>query len=156
MLMRLESSTIARTGKTVAFDYDGERVSALEGETIAAALAAAGRDTYRHTRTGNRRGLYCGMGSCFECLVSVDGRQGQRACMTKVAHGMSVFAQDSERARACGLTPLASEPVDATSREIAIDLLVVGAGPAGLAAARAARARGASVIVIDERSMAGG
>ena len=154
--MRLESSTIARTGKTVAFDYDGERVSALEGETIAAALAAAGRDTYRHTRTGNRRGLYCGMGSCFECLVSVDGRQGQRACMTKVAHGMSVFAQDSERARACGLTPLASEPVDATPREIAIDLLVVGAGPAGLAAARAARARGASVIVIDERSMAGG
>src|SRR5476649_2502179 len=119
MLMRLESSTIARTGKTVAFDYDGERVSALEGETIAAALAAAGRDTYRHTRTGNRRGLYCGMGSCFECLVSVDGRQGQRACMTKVAHGMSVFAQDSERARACGLTPLASEPVGAAPRQIA-------------------------------------
>ncbi|MDN7183484.1 FAD-dependent oxidoreductase [Caballeronia sp. SEWSISQ10-4 2] len=154
--MRLESSAIVPAERTVSFDYDGERVSALEGETIAAALAAAGRDIYRHTRAGNRRGLYCGMGSCFECLVSVDGRQGQRACMTKVADGMSVFAQDSERARACSLAPLASEPVDAAPREIAIDLLVVGAGPAGLAAACAARARGASVIVIDDRSMAGG
>src|SRR5580704_13363120 len=124
MFMRLESSTIIPIERTVAFDYDGERVSALEGETIAAALAAAGRDLYRHTRAGNRRGLYCGMGSCFECLVSVDGRQGQRACMTKVAHGMSVLTQDSEDARAGGLMPLASEPAEAAPREIAIDLLV--------------------------------
>ena len=154
--MRLESSTIVPVEKTVEFDYDGERVSALEGETIAAALAAAGRDVYRHTRAGKRRGLYCGMGSCYECLVSVDGRQGQRACMTKVAHGMSVLAQDSEDALADGLMPLASEPAEAAPREIAIDLLVVGAGPAGLAAACTARARGASVIVIDDRPMAGG
>lgn len=154
--MRLKNLHIAVTGRPIAFEYDGERVSALQGESIAAALAAAGRAIYRETRAGERRGLYCGMGNCFECLVCVDGRHGQRACMTKAADGMQVAAEGTARANACAQAPLAPSPGGTQPREVVVDVLVAGAGPAGLAAACAARSRGASVEVIDERPLAGG
>ena len=78
------------TGRPVRFWYDGKAVEGLEGETLAAALAASGIREMRHTRGGERRGLYCGMGACFDCLVTVDGRASQRACLTKVAEGQQV------------------------------------------------------------------
>ncbi|RDK02982.1 FAD-dependent oxidoreductase [Paraburkholderia lacunae] len=154
--MRLRNSHITAVGKPISFDYDGERISALEGESIAAALAGAGRGVYRETRAGERRGLYCGMGHCFECLVSVDGKEAQRACMTKAAHGMRVEVLRMSHTDTCTYVPLAPAPEGGEPREVALDVLVVGAGPAGLSAACAARSRGASVEVIDERPMAGG
>lgn len=66
-------------------------VEAYEGETIAAVLLAA--DTWRFRRTrrrGEPRGLYCGMGMCFECLVTVDGVAAVRACLTPVTDGMRI------------------------------------------------------------------
>lgn len=154
--MRLKSPHIVPSGRPIRFDYEGERIDALEGESIAAALANASRNRYRETRAGERRGLYCGMGNCFECLVCVDGKAGQRACMTKVADGMEVVAHGTARADGATHGPLAPQPHGAQPREVALDVLVVGAGPAGLAAACAARSRGASVEVIDERPLAGG
>jgi hypothetical protein len=64
---------------------------AYEGETVAAALLADGRRAFRRTvRRGEPRGLLCGMGVCFDCLVRVDGRPNVRACQTPVAEGMRV------------------------------------------------------------------
>ncbi len=69
---------------------DGEAIAAYEGETIAAALLAAGRRTFRHTAPGGSpRGIFCGIGVCFDCLVTVDGSQ-IRACVTPVRDGMRV------------------------------------------------------------------
>ena len=65
-------------------------MSALEGETVAAALTAAGIRTLRTNERGEPRGVFCGMGVCFDCLVRIDGRASQRACMTKVAGGMRI------------------------------------------------------------------
>lgn len=154
--MRLRSSTIAPAGAAIEFEYDGAKVSALDGETVAAALSAAGVIEYRNTRSGARRGLYCGMGCCFDCLVSIDGRTGQRACLTKAVRGMRVLSQDRPAGAADSLAPLLPNPDAAAPPQIATDVLVVGAGPAGLAAARAARRRGARVIVLDERLQSGG
>ena len=56
--------------------------------------------------TGAPRGLHCGMGACFDCVVTVDGRIGQRACMTKVADGMVVTGDAT-----LPLAPLGDEPV---------------------------------------------
>jgi predicted molibdopterin-dependent oxidoreductase YjgC len=78
----------------IRLTYDGEPLSALEGQTIAAALLAAGHRAWRVTsRQGEPRGLFCGMGVCFDCLVSVDGRPNVRACQTAVAEGMRVQTQ---------------------------------------------------------------
>jgi len=71
-------------------EVDGQLIPAQHGQTIAAALAAAGRRVLRRTGSGAPRGLFCGMGVCFECLVSVDGIAEKRACMTPARPGMRV------------------------------------------------------------------
>jgi predicted molibdopterin-dependent oxidoreductase YjgC len=80
----------AARGEPFALDVDGQPVTAYQGETVAAALIAAGYRTFRHTAHGLPRGLFCGMGVCFDCLVTVDGRPHVRACLTLVQPGMRV------------------------------------------------------------------
>ncbi|MBK3802920.1 FAD-dependent oxidoreductase [Azospirillum brasilense] len=154
--MRLEHPSVRRDGALIEITYDGERIPALAGETVAAARAAHGVAAYRHTRDGGRRGLYCGMGACFECLVTVDGKASQRACLTKVAEGQVVRSQPPAGTAADPLAPLVPPPQGAAPEERTPDLLVLGAGPAGLAAAEAAARRGADVVVLDERPQSGG
>ena len=70
---------------------DGEPAEAYPGETVATLLLALGRQTLRHTdHLHAPRGLFCGMGVCFDCLVTVDGQANVRACMTPVQAGMTI------------------------------------------------------------------
>jgi predicted molibdopterin-dependent oxidoreductase YjgC len=71
-------------------EINGRTIQVRAGQTLAAALIAAGTTTFRQTPTHEPRGLFCGMGVCFECLVTVDGISDQRACMTLVQPGMKV------------------------------------------------------------------
>lgn len=155
MSARLTHPSITPAGRPVRFWYDGKPVDGLEGETIAAALAAGGIKEMRHTRGGERRGLYCGMGACFDCLVTVDGRTSQRACLTKVGDGQQVRSTQPAGTPEDPLRPLAPAPAGEPAR-LQVDVLVVGAGPAGLSAALAARQAGATVLVLDERIESGG
>ena len=41
-------------------------------------------------KAGEPRGLYCGMGVCFDCLVTIDDCFGVRACLQQVRDGMQV------------------------------------------------------------------
>lgn len=76
---------------TLHFRYDGSVYEALKGETIAAALLASGVRTLRvHEETGAPRGIYCNIGHCFECRVTVDEVPGVRACLTLVKDGMDI------------------------------------------------------------------
>lgn len=81
-------------GKRLSFLFDGQPISAFEGETVAAALLAAGRRVLRTTAVTNTpRGVFCGMGVCFDCLVVIDGELSRRACMTFAREGMRVETQ---------------------------------------------------------------
>ena len=76
---------------TVRFWLDGEPCTAPEGQSLVAALV--GNGAWRMSRnavTGAARGPHCGMGVCFECVVSVDGRGGVRSCMERVRDGARV------------------------------------------------------------------
>ena len=86
--MRIEADT--QRGQAVSIIVDGVPVQAYGGETIAGALIANGWRAWRYTPQGHPRGLFCGMGVCFECTVTVDGVAGVRACMTPVVDGMVV------------------------------------------------------------------
>jgi glycine/D-amino acid oxidase-like deaminating enzyme len=132
----------------VRITFDGTAIEALPGETVAAALAAADVVSVRQSKSGAPRGPFCGMGVCFDCLVTVDGRPNQRACLTKVAAGMDV--------RSAPKSANKLPPPPGAADEIECDVLVVGAGPAGLSAARALARAGAKVVVADERLLPGG
>jgi predicted molibdopterin-dependent oxidoreductase YjgC len=81
----------AARGERITFTVDDDTVEAFEGETIAAALLAAGRRSLRRTwLTGAPRGLFCCMGICFECVVEVDGEMNVPSCVTLVKPGMRV------------------------------------------------------------------
>lgn len=86
------------------FLFEGTAVTARAGDTVAAALLAAGHWTLRRTPAGGRpRGPFCMMGVCFDCLVEVDGIPDRQACMIQVRDGMRVRRQD-------GAARLADEP----------------------------------------------
>jgi len=78
------------TGLPFTFTLDGAPVDALPGDTIASALYAAGIRAWRRARPGDERGLLCGIGLCFDCLVTVDGAANLRACLVAARPGMKV------------------------------------------------------------------
>lgn len=78
-------------GRPVQITVDGETLQAYEGESLAAVLLAAGRRVFRHAdQGGDPRGIFCGMGICYDCLVTVSGQEHVRACMTPVQDGMQI------------------------------------------------------------------
>jgi predicted molibdopterin-dependent oxidoreductase YjgC len=71
--------------------FDGREVTAHAGQTVGAALLDAGIRYWRTTRNhGRPRGLFCGIGICYDCLLTVDGSANQRACLVPVVDGMKV------------------------------------------------------------------
>ena len=73
------------------FRLDGRRIDVDDGDTVASAAFRAGVRTFsRSLKSHRRRGLYCGTGDCANCLVTVDGMPGERACVTPARDGMRV------------------------------------------------------------------
>ena len=85
-------------GATLTFKVDGREVRARDGDTVAAALLAAG---IKHIRTtpvsGAPRAPYCLMGVCFDCLVTIDGVGSRQACLVPVHDGMTIETQLGKR-----------------------------------------------------------
>ena len=129
-----------------------QALDARPGDSIAAAMIDAGIEVFRQTESGKPRGLFCGMGVCQECRVHIAGRGTIRACMSPLTEAVEIQGQ--------GPAVRPDAPSQESPGPVAInaapDVLVVGAGPAGLAAAEASAARGLSVVVLDERPKAGG
>jgi len=81
--------------RVVRFTFDGLEYQGLEGEPIAAALAAAGIRVIRHSeRFGRPRGVFCAIGHCYECRVTVNGERNVRSCLTPLREGMVVQSQE--------------------------------------------------------------
>lgn len=79
----------------IRFTLDGEDMSARAGQSIAGALIARGVLSWRRTRIGDRpRGVFCGIGACFDCLVTVNGEPNVRACLSQVGEGDRVERQE--------------------------------------------------------------
>ena len=89
---------LAEAGAPVAITVDGKAISARTGDTVAAALLAAGIGHCRTTPvSGAPRAPYCLMGVCFDCLVTIDGVGSRQACLVAVREGMAVETQLGKR-----------------------------------------------------------
>ena len=79
----------------IAFTLDGTAITAAEGQSIAAALIAGGVVSWRRTRFDDRpRGVFCGIGACFDCLITVNGEPNVRACLVQVREGDCLERQE--------------------------------------------------------------
>ncbi len=74
----------------ITLSINGAPVTVPAGTMVSAAVAIAGITTFRRSVTGEPRGPLCGMGICFECRVTVNGRSHVRSCQLPCAHGMEV------------------------------------------------------------------
>ncbi|MDR3669826.1 MAG: (2Fe-2S)-binding protein [Holophaga sp.] len=84
--------------ESLTFTFDGKPLAAAPGDSVAAALLAAGVVAFRHSAVGGEpRAPYCLMGICFDCLVTIDGIANQQSCQVDVAQGMTVQSQHGLR-----------------------------------------------------------
>ena len=94
--MRLEEHPVLDfdRGEEVVFYYNGQPKTRINHETIAPAQHAAGIPTQGHTPQLHRpRGLFCAIGNCSSCFMTVDGEPNVRVCVTRVKAGMKVEEQ---------------------------------------------------------------
>ncbi len=155
--MRLEKHPILsfQRGESFTFTFDGKPMTAFGGESIAAALHAAGHKTLSHSLRHERpRGFFCAIGKCSSCMMEVDGIPNVKTCLVLAEPDMEVRTQTGwGELRAVPkkrLYPRRELPALKT------DVAVVGAGPAGLSAAIYASRHGARVMVFEENSQIGG
>jgi predicted molibdopterin-dependent oxidoreductase YjgC len=87
---------MAGAGRRIGFSFDGRELFAAPGSTIASALLANGVRSWRRSRaTGQPRGLLCGIGTCFDCLVDVGEERAVRACLRLLCDGDAVATSAS-------------------------------------------------------------
>jgi NADPH-dependent 2,4-dienoyl-CoA reductase/sulfur reductase-like enzyme len=140
-----EPPQVAVNGQALAFD---PRIS------TAAALALTQTSILRRSVGGQPRGPVCGMGVCFECRLTLDGQPQRLSCQLPARAGMEIQTADWP-ASGAGHTPtkVTEQARDATKK---YDVLVLGAGPAGVAAACAAGEAGQRVGIVDDNPDWGG
>jgi len=142
-------------GKQISFTCDGKSVNAFEGETIAAALHAAGIKTLSHSVKEERpRGFFCAIGKCSSCMMQVNGVPNVKTCMVLAEEGMDVKSQTG-----WGKLGLADAKRGYERKKIPVietEIAIVGAGPAGLSAALYASRFGAKCMVFEENTQVGG
>ena len=138
--------------RRVSFTFNGKPLSGYTSDSIASALHANNVKIFsKSLRYGSPRGFFCGIGKCSSCLMEVNGVPNVRTCIAPLTENVSVQMQDR----------LASWPKKTTDDAPAVetrevDILIVGAGPAGMEAALQAAKLGATVLLVDENQRVGG
>jgi predicted molibdopterin-dependent oxidoreductase YjgC len=74
----------------VTLSVNGRRITVDSGTMVSTAVALSGVAVFRRSVTGEPRAPLCGMGICFECRVTIDGRPHCRSCQIPCADGMEV------------------------------------------------------------------
>ena len=96
--MRIERHPILdipENREKVTIYVNGEPIEAVKGEVEAAALLAAGYKTFRKTPKYHRpRGIFCAIGRCTDCALTINGVPNVRSCVTPVEDGMQIMIQD--------------------------------------------------------------
>ena len=78
------------------FQFQKKSIPFNEGDSVGAALLRAGIKSLRKSRiNGEPRAMMCGIGQCFDCVVTIDGKPVQRACITPARDGAQVGIDES-------------------------------------------------------------
>jgi sarcosine oxidase subunit alpha len=80
----------------VSIRVEGRLLTVPAGISVAAALLDGAVIAFRRSSAGEPRGPVCGMGTCFECRVTIDGIAHRRSCLTVVAEGMAIETANAD------------------------------------------------------------
>lgn len=84
-------------GVALTVTIDGEAVTGSSGQTLAGVLLAAGRLAWRNTSSAGRpRGVFCGIGVCYDCVVEVNGQRDVRTCLRRASDGDVLVTQHED------------------------------------------------------------
>ena len=136
----------------IQFQFENKFYTANSGESVASALIS--NKIFEINNNGmSKRGVFCGMGVCHECLVEVNGENNVRACMRKLNSNAIIFKQKQVK-----ITKFKNDPLyqKKDSDKYSSDLLIIGGGIGGLSAALAASNCGVNTVLIDDREKLGG
>lgn len=138
--------------KEVAFTWNGEKLTGYEGEMISAALIANNIHIFgHHPKDGSPQGMFCANGQCSQCLVIADGLP-VKSCMTPLVEDMQLESVEGLPALRADDTIPRIQPVKIKE----VDVLIIGAGPAGLAAAVELGKFSVDTLIIDDKDRPGG
>lgn len=155
-MRRIQSHPIINDPRTasIPFTWLGETMFAKEGEMLSSALMANGVSIFgHHFKDESPQGIFCANGQCSQCMVVADGLP-VKSCMTAVRADMQVLPMDGLPQ----LPPIAPGTQFETRETPRLDteVLIIGAGPAGLSAAIELGSRGIQVLLIDDKDRLGG
>jgi NADPH-dependent 2,4-dienoyl-CoA reductase/sulfur reductase-like enzyme/Fe-S-cluster-containing hydrogenase component 2/bacterioferritin-associated ferredoxin len=136
----------------VSFTWNGKKLTGLDGEMISSALFANGIHIFGHHHKDNSpQGIFCANGQCSQCMVMVDGLP-VKSCMTPLRDKMAVASVE-------GLPAIPEDnsiPQTADIPVKAVDVLIIGGGPAGLSAAIELGKLGINTLIVDDKDQLGG
>ncbi|OIN99718.1 MAG: sulfurtransferase [Elusimicrobia bacterium CG_4_10_14_0_2_um_filter_56_8] len=136
----------------VNFTFDGKNCEALAGEVISSALFANGIKIFSfHSKDHSPQGIFCANGQCAQCSVIADGIS-VKSCVTPVREGMKVETQRGP----ARLPRAACVQEFGRVEELDLDVLIIGGGPSGLAAAAELGKLNVSTLIIDDKARFGG
>ncbi len=138
--------------KLVNFSFNGKRLTGFEGMVISSALFMNKIKIFgHHAKDNSPQGIFCSNGQCAQCTVIVNGKP-VKSCMTPLADGMIIQSceglpelPDDDKLVSVGDPPI-----------IETQVLIIGAGPAGLSACQILGEKGVQVIIIDDKDRSGG
>lgn len=82
---------MSTTPRRITVTLNDARVTADASQSVGAVLMGQGIKAWRATRIeGKPRGLFCGIGACYDCLVTIDGQPNQRACLVEACDSMNI------------------------------------------------------------------
>ena len=136
----------------ITFQFENKSYTANSGETIASALIS--NKLYAiNDKNSAKRGVFCGMGVCHECLVEVNGENNVRACVKKLDSNAIIYKQKEIIIKELKQDTFEHKKV---SDKYDSELLIIGGGIGGLSAALSASNCGVNTILIDDREILGG
>ncbi len=138
--------------KEVIFSFNGKELKGFEGMVISSALFMNNIKIFGHHEKGKApQGLFCANGQCSQCTVIVNGHP-KKGCMTLLKEGMKI-----ESCEGIPELPAMDTPVTVGNCSIIeTEILVIGAGPAGLSASKTLGEHHRNVILIDDKNRLGG
>lgn len=135
----------------VSFTFNGKEMTGREGEMVSSAVFANGEHIFgHHHKDRGAQGIFCANGQCSQCTLIINGIP-LKSCIVPLEAGMTVQSVEGLPSLEEMDAPLVKPP-----ESIETDVLIIGAGPSGMAATKELGASGFNVILVDDKDRLGG